>query len=131
MNDPDAIRELLACYALALDADDIDECVRLFTEDAEFEVYGKIFDGHEGIRTMFRAAPNGLHLIGASRIDVLQGTASVRSQMLFVDAGTRHSRSALYDDDLVRRQDQWLFRRRRCRFITSGGLSARPEVSQP
>jgi hypothetical protein len=72
-----------------------------------------------------------LHLIGASRIDVLQGTASVRSQMLFVDAGTRHSRSALYDDDLVRRQDQWLFRRRRCRFITSGGLSARPEVSQP
>jgi hypothetical protein len=85
MNDPDAIRELLSCYALVLDADDIDECVRLFTEAAEFELYGRRFDSYEGIRTMFCAAPNGLHL----------------------------------------------FRRPRCRFITSGGLSARLEVSQP
>lgn len=131
MSDQDAIRELLAAYALALDADDIDECVNLFTEDAEFEVYGKTFVGHDGIGTMFREAPNGLHLIGAARIDVREGTASVRSQMLFVDAGTQHSRSALYDDDLVRREGQWLFGRRRCQFITSGGLSARPEVPQP
>ena len=89
MSDQDAIRELLATYALALDADDIDECVKLFTEDAEFEVYGRTFAGHDGIGAMFREAPNGLHLIGAARIDVLQVAASVRSQMLFVDAGTQ------------------------------------------
>jgi hypothetical protein len=29
------------------------------TEEAEFAVYGGAFDGHEGIHTMFRAAPNG------------------------------------------------------------------------
>jgi uncharacterized protein (TIGR02246 family) len=130
MSAVDAIRELLAAYALALDADDIAECVKLFTEDAEFEVYGRTFAGQDGIGTMFRDAPNGLHLIGAAGIDVREDTASVRSQMLFVDAGTQRTRSALYDDDLVRREGQWLFRRRRCRFITSGGLSARPEVPQ-
>ena len=39
------IRELVAGYALALDAGDIDACVELFTADAEFLVYGRTFAG--------------------------------------------------------------------------------------
>jgi uncharacterized protein (TIGR02246 family) len=128
MSDADAIRNLLADYALALDADDIGECLRLFTQDAEFEVYGRQFAGRDGIATMFREAPKGLHLTGASRVDIRDDTATVRSQMLFVGAGTQQLRSALYDDDLVRRDGQWLFRGRRCRFITGAGLSDRPSL---
>jgi uncharacterized protein (TIGR02246 family) len=129
--DQAAIRELIASYALALDAGDTDGCVRLFTADAEFLVYGRSFAGHDGIGTMFREAPRGLHLTGVSRIDIHGDAATARSQVLFVRAGDLHLRPALYDDELVRDvtdNGRWLFQRRRCQFITSNGLSDSPEV---
>ncbi|MGB9302602.1 MAG: SgcJ/EcaC family oxidoreductase [Mycobacterium sp.] len=126
-----AIRELLAAYALALDAGDVDGCVQLFTADGEFLVYGRTFAGHDGIGRMFRDAPRGLHLTGVCRIDVdgdTADTARARSQVLFVRAGDLQLRPALYDDELVRADEQWRFRRRRCRFVTSHGLADSPEV---
>ncbi|GAB2995820.1 nuclear transport factor 2 family protein [Mycobacterium bourgelatii] len=129
MSDAEAlIRSLLADYALALDAGDDDACVQLFTPDAEFRVYGRTFTGHEGLSRMFRMAPHGLHLTGVSRIDVQGDTATSRSQVLFVRAGDQQLRPALYDDELVQEGGRWLFRRRRCRFITTHGLSDSPEV---
>jgi uncharacterized protein (TIGR02246 family) len=128
--DQAAIRELIAGYALALDTGDIDGCVRLFTADAEFLVYGRSFPGRDGIGRMFRDAPHGLHLTGVSRIDIRDDTATARSQVLFVRAGDLRLRPALYDDELVRDvtdAGRWRFRRRRCRFITSHGLSDSPE----
>lgn len=127
-DDHTAIRELIAGYALALDAGDIDACVQLFTADGEFFVYGRSFAGHEGIAKMFRDAPRGLHMTGLSRIDVGDDTATARSQVLFVRAGDLHLRPALYDDEFLRRDGQWRFQRRRCQFITSHGLSDSPEV---
>ena len=82
-DDRTAIRELLTSYALALDAGDIDDCVQLFTANAEFLVYGRSFAGHDSIGRMFRDAPRGLHLTGVSRIDVRDNIATVRSQVLF------------------------------------------------
>lgn len=111
------IRELLASYALALDVDDVDGCLTLFTEDAEFEVYGRTYAGREGIGAMFRQAPGGLHMSGAARIDVSDDTATALSQVLFVNAANRELRPAHYEDELVRRDGRWLFRRRRCRFL--------------
>jgi uncharacterized protein (TIGR02246 family) len=127
-----AIRELIADYALALDEGDVDGCVKLFTVDAQFLVYGRSFTGHEGIGQMFRDAPRGLHLTGVSRIDVRGNTATALSQVLFVRAGSLQLRPALYDDELARsvtEGGQWRFQRRRCRFITSHGLSDSPEDS--
>jgi uncharacterized protein (TIGR02246 family) len=128
-DDHTAIRELIAGYALALDGGDLDACVRLFTGDAEFVVYGRVFAGHEGIAKMFRDAPRGLHMTGVSRIDVDADTATARTQVLFVRAGDLHLRPALYDDRMVRRDGQWLFQQRRCQFVTSHGLSDSPEVT--
>ena len=134
-DDHTEIRELLARYALTLDAGDIDQCVELFTADGEFLVYGRVFAGHDGIGRMFQEAPRGLHLTGVAHIDVLEdvdlrtgATATARSQVLFVRAGSLQLRPALYDDELVRDGGHWRFRRRRCRFITSYGLSDSPEV---
>ena len=130
--DETAIRGLIADYALALDAGDLDGCVQLFASDAEFVVYGRSFDGHDGIAKMFRDAPRGLHLTGVSRIDVRDNTATARSQVLFVRAGDLHLRPALYDDELVRDTPdggRWRFRRRRCRFVTGAGLADSPEVT--
>jgi uncharacterized protein (TIGR02246 family) len=126
--DQAAIRELIARYALSLDAGDIDQCVELFASDAEFVVYGRSFAGRQGIGGMFREAPRGLHLTGVSRIDVDGDTATARSQVLFVRAGSLQLRPALYDDELVRDGGRWRFRRRRCRFVTAHGLSDSPEV---
>jgi hypothetical protein len=127
VRDKAAIRELIAAYALALDAGDIEECVQLFTADAIFSVYGRSFDGHDGIRQMFQDAPRGLHLTGVSRIDVHGDTATARSQVLFVRAVDLHQRLALYDDEFVTEGEHWRFQRRRCQFVTSGGLSDSPE----
>jgi uncharacterized protein (TIGR02246 family) len=128
-DDHAAIRAVIADYALALDAEDIQGCVQLFTSDAEFLVYGRSFAGHEGIGKMFRDAPRGLHLTGVSHIHVRDDTATVRSQVLFVRAGDLHLRPALYDDELIRDGGRWRFQRRRCQFITSHGLSDSPEVT--
>jgi ketosteroid isomerase-like protein len=134
-NDEAAIRGLIAGYALALDAGDVDGCVELFAANGEFLVYGRSFAGHDGIGKMFRDAPRGLHLTGVSSIDVHENTATARSQVLFVRAGDLQLRPALYDDQLVRDVTvravagggQWRFQRRRCQFITSQGLSNCPE----
>ena len=122
------IRELLAAYALSLDGGDIDQCVRLFTADAEFLVYGRTFAGHGGIGKMFRDAPRGLHLTGVSRIELRGDAATALSQVLFVRTDSLQLRPALYDDELVREDGRWRFRRRRCRFVTSHGLSDSPAV---
>ncbi len=126
--DEAAIRDLIAAYALALDAGDIDGCVALFVPDAEFRVYGRPFGGIGDIAQMFRDAPRGLHLTGVSRIDVRGDSATARTQVLFVRAGDLNLRPALYDDELVRVAGRWRFRRRRCQFVTSRGLSESPEV---
>lgn len=114
----DEIQDLLANYALALDVDDVDGCLQLFTDDAEYEVYGRTFVGLDGIGAMFHQAPGGLHLCGATRIEINGDIATARSQVLFVNAQTQQLRPAHYDDELVRRDGRWLFWRRRCRFIT-------------
>ena len=124
-----AIRELIAAYALALDVGNGDECVQLFTADAQFLVYGKSLEGHDAIRKMFQDAPRGLHLTGVSHIEIHENTATARSQVLFVRAGDLHLRPALYDDELVRVDGRWRFSRRRCQFVTSRGLSDSPEVA--
>ena len=118
----------MACYALALDTDDIDRCLDLFTDDGEFVVFGREFSGRDQIRAMFESAPRGLHLTGVSSIDIFGDTATARSQVLLVEAGTLHLRPALFDDELSRDGGRWRFRRRRCQFITSGGLADRPEA---
>jgi uncharacterized protein (TIGR02246 family) len=124
-----AIRELLADYALALDVGDVAGCVELFTDDAQFQVYGRSFAGHDDIRKMFEDAPRGLHHTGVSRIEISDDTATARSQVLFVRAGDLHLRPALYEDELVREGERWRFRIRRCRFVTTHGLADSPEDS--
>ena len=126
MSDEKEIRDLLAAYAIALDVDDFDGCLKLFADDGEFLVYGKTLAGRR-IREMFARAPRGLHLCGATLVDLHGETATVRSKMLFVDSSTHQLRPALYDDDLVRSRGRWQFRRRRCQFLTAKGLSDSPQ----
>jgi SnoaL-like domain len=78
--DDDAkIRNLLARYCIALDLDDIDEWVSLFTPEATYEVYGRTFEGHEALARMMSAAPGGLHRGGPPVVE-MQGADRARSR---------------------------------------------------
>ena len=122
-----AISDLLARYCLTLDVDDVDGWVSLFTPDASYEVYRRVFSGHEGLRAMSTAAPGGLHLGGQAVIEMLgDNRARTRRNLLFVESGTGASRNAVYTDELVRTPDGWRIATCRCQFITADGLADRP-----
>ncbi len=122
-----AIADLLARYCVALDVDDVEGWIALFTPDASFEVYGRSFDGHAGLREMLAAAPGGLHLGGPPVIEMIDADRARTTQnLLFVDRATGASRSVLYTDELRRAAEGWRFARRRCRFLVANGLSDRP-----
>jgi hypothetical protein len=122
-----AIDDVVAAYALGLDADDIDAVLQLFVPDGVFETYGREFVGHDRIRRMMTSAPKGLHLAGRSLISPHPHGAQVKLQLMFVDAATLEQRLALYDETLTRVADEWKFERIRVQFLTrEGELSDRP-----
>lgn len=121
------IRNLLARYCVLLDLDDVDAWVELFTSDATYEVYGRTFEGHDGLRKMLSGAPGGLHLGGPPAITpVDDDRVTTQQNLLFVDRDTGEQRGALYDDVVVRTPDGWRIASRRCRFHTPDGLQDRP-----
>jgi 3-phenylpropionate/cinnamic acid dioxygenase small subunit len=121
------ITQLLAQYCLILDHDDVDAWVALFTPDATFEVYGRAFEGHDGLRRMMTGAPGGLHLGGPPVIRMLdRDRAETQQNLLFIDRNDGAIRSAVYTDELVRTGDGWRIAKRRCRFIVADGFSDRP-----
>jgi hypothetical protein len=122
-----AISDLLARYCLTLDLDDVEGWVSLFTPEASYEVYGRVFSGHEGLRAMMVAAPGGLHLGGPPVVEMLgDDRARTSRNLLFVDRTDGASRNAVYTDELVRTPDGWRIAACRCRFITADGLADRP-----
>jgi uncharacterized protein (TIGR02246 family) len=123
-----AITNLLAHYCLALDRDEVDRCVALFTEDGSFEVYGRSWAGPDAIRKMMTAAPGGLHLGGPPEVEMVdENRAHVRQNLLFVDRATDEWRRTLYTDELHRTGDGWRIWKRRCQFIVPSGISDRPD----
>jgi SnoaL-like domain len=120
------IRNLLARYCVLLDLDDFDGWVRLFTSDAVYQVYGREWVGHDGLKAMVTAAPGGLHLGGPVAIDVDGDRATTIRNLLFIQRGESDMRSAVYDEDLVRTPNGWRIARCRCRFHGPDGLADRP-----
>lgn len=120
------IRNLLAHYCIHLDLDDADAWAALFTPDAVYEVYGRQFVGHEGLRGMASAAPGGFHLGGPVAIELDGDRARTTRNLFFVARDGGEPRHAVYEDDLVRTSDGWRIARCRCRFHTPDGLADRP-----
>jgi SnoaL-like domain len=123
-----AITQLLARYCLTLDHDDIDGWVGCFTPDAAYEVFGRIWEGHLGLRKMMRGAPGGLHLAGPALVEVTgPDEATTVQNLLFVERASATLRRSVYTDVLRRTDQGWRIARRRCQFIVAEGLSDRPD----
>ena len=125
-DDVDEITDLLARYANRLDRSDHDGWIGLFTDDGRFEVFGRRFEGAEGLRHMVSTAPSGLHLGGAPVIAIDGDRAAVQQSFLFVDQITHQTRIGWYDDVVVRTPAGWRFAVRRSTFLTREGPSDRP-----
>jgi hypothetical protein len=121
-----ALLDLWARYCSHLDHGDIESYIELFTPDAVYEVYGRAFEGHEGLRKMMRGAPHGLHLGGPPVIEMIDDvTASTTHNLYFVPVGDE-PRRALYRGEMRKTAEGWRIARWRCQFITSEGVQDRP-----
>jgi hypothetical protein len=120
-----AINEVLARYCAALDRDDVDAVVALFTDDARYTVFGRTIDREE-LGRMLRDAPKGIHLGGLPVIELDGPRARVTQNLIFVDARSHAMRLVLYDDELLDTAAGWRFASRRVRFVGPDGLLDRP-----
>lgn len=122
------IQDLFARYMHLLDIGDVGGYLSVFSDDCQFVVHGRIYQGREGVREMVGlAAPDGIHLT-ASPVVRLDGDTATSHQTFFaIRADRQTTRIGWYDDELVRERGRWRLAVRRVTFIRSDG-SQRPPM---
>ena len=129
MSDKDEIRELLARYCFALDADRFEEMAALFTPDGVWETAFGSGKGRDGIVAQARSIATGprprrAHLTTNIVIDQDGETATARSNWALIqnsDAGPVIGSGGAYADRLVKVDGRWFFQHRTIeRYIKAG-----------
>ena len=129
MSDKDEIRELLARYCFALDADRFEEMAALFTPNGVWETAFGSGKGRDGIVAQARSIATGprpkrAHLTTNIVIDLDGETATARSNWVVVqnsDAGPVIGSGGAYADRLVKVDGRWFFQHRTIeRYIKAG-----------
>lgn len=130
MSDKEEIRELLARYCFALDADEFEAMAALFTPDGVWETAFGTGTGRAGIVAQARSIAKGdrprrVHLTTNIVIDLDGEAATARSNwVLFQNTpdGPAIGSGGAYVDRLVKVDGTWFFRHRTIdRFIREGG----------
>ena len=126
MSDKEEIRELLARYCFALDADRFEDMAALFTADGVWETAFGTGTGRDGIAAQARAIATGprprrVHLTTNIVIQLDGDTATARSNWALIQnslTGPIIGSGRGYTDQLFKLGGQWFFRHRRIdRFI--------------
>jgi 3-phenylpropionate/cinnamic acid dioxygenase small subunit len=129
MSDKDEIRELLARYCFALDADRFEDMAALFTQDGMWETAFGTGKGRAGIVAQARGIATGerprrVHLTTNIVIDLDGDTATARSNWALVQnsaAGPVIGSGGAYADRLVKVDGEWFFKHRTIeRYIKAG-----------
>lgn len=129
MSDKDEIRELLAQYCFALDAERFEEMAALFTPDGVWETAFGTGTGRAGIVAQARAIATGprprrVHLTTNIVIEVDGDTATARSNWTLLQnspAGPMIGSGGAYSDRLIKLDGRWLFKHRTIdRYIAAG-----------
>ena len=131
MSDEEEIRELLARYCFALDAERFDDMAALFTADGVWETAFGTGTGRDGIVAQARSIASGdrprrVHLTTNTVIDIVaESTATVQSNWVLFqnsDKGPVISSGGAYFDHLAKEGGRWFFRHRRIdRYVREGG----------
>ncbi len=120
MSDKDDIRELLARYCFALDADRFEEMAALFTPDGVWETAFGTGTGRTGIIAQAQsistgARPRRVHLTTNIVIEIAGDTATVRSNWALVQNsphGPTIGSGGGYSDRLAKLDGHWYFKHR-------------------
>jgi hypothetical protein len=122
LSDHDEIRQVLARFIQLRDDHRFDEWVQLFTEDGTFQYGSTVLEGRlqigDHVSNLLRA-DHGKHLCLNSVIDVEGERATVSSDVVKLDPVEgkrleyRIATMGRYEDELVRHDGQWRFKRRR------------------
>ena len=120
MSDKDEIRELLARYCFALDADRFEDMAALFTPDGVWETAFGTGTGRTGIVAQATSIATGhrprrVHLTTNIVIDLDGDTATARSNWALIQnsaAGPVIGSGGAYADRLVKVGGKWFFKHR-------------------
>ena len=120
MSDKDEIRELLARYCFALDADRFEEMAALFTPDGVWETAFGTGTGRAGIVAQASSIATGprprrVHLTTNIVIDLHGDAATARSNWALIEnsaAGPVIGSGGGYADRLVKVDGRWFFKHR-------------------
>ena len=115
-----AIRRVLDEYCLRLEVNRFDEWLDLFTEDTVYELFGKSLRGHEEVSAMLSQAPHGVHLPGATRIDLDGDRAEAVQNYLFIPNSDDRWNAGWYQRTLVRTDAGWKIARTRVKIARIG-----------
>lgn len=115
-----AIRELFETYADAVIRRDAADWGATWAADARWEISGTSYDGRAAIVARWRERVAEfdwiMFRVAIGRITVTGHDATARSyttETFGLPGGSRRETFGRYDDDLVREDDGWRFRRRR------------------
>jgi SnoaL-like domain len=108
LSDRDHIQEVLAQYSLLLEEEGAFESwLRLFTENAHFQIFGQNLRGRSGIANMLRAAPHGVHLMGLPSITVDGARAQSTVNFVFLPHEGDARTMGWYFDSYVLEDGTW------------------------
>ncbi len=131
----EGIRQLAARYALAVDSRNLDDLVSLFVPDV---AVGGGDTGRDALRSQFevslRAVERTFLLVGTHVIDLVDAdhaTGSVYCKGEIQDGRRWIHQAILYDDDYERRDEAWLFVRRRHRLWYGAEIGVNPLTLPP
>jgi len=126
----EAIRQLAARYAVAVDARDLDTLVALFVPDVRV---GGGAIGHEALRASFDASLRGIGVsvlnVGTHVIDLVDGdhaTGTVYCRGEIQDGDRWIHQAIVYDDEYYRVDGTWCFVRRRHRLFYGAEVGVNP-----
>ena len=122
MADELAIRRVLDEYCLRLEVNPFEEWLDLFTEDTVYDVFRQSLRGREAVAAMLSQAPHGVHLPGASRIDVDGDRAEAVQNYLFIPNNDNSWNAGWYKRTLVRTEQGWKIAHTRVKIARTGEL---------
>ena len=123
------IRQLVARYALAVDARDLDALVELFVDDVNVGVYGS---GRVALRRSFEESLSSVGItvlhVTTQVIDLVDAVHARRSAYCRgeVQDGARWLQQSILYSDVYRREDRWLFVRRRHELFYGAPVGVNP-----
>lgn len=114
--DIEAVRAILDEYCLRLEVNTFEEWLDVFTPDAVYIVHGRDLEGRQAISDMLSQAPHGMHMPGATRIELNGDSAETIQSYQFIGNDPKFSNTGWYHRTVVRTPGGWRISRCKVQF---------------